>query len=106
MAWIYLIVAGLFEIVWAIGIKYTEGFSKFWPSVGTVLAMIVSFYLLAKAVKELPIGTAYAVWVGIGASGAALFGILFLGEPYNLSRLFFLGLLVVAIIGLKLSTSS
>lgn len=101
MAWLILIVAGLVETGWAIGLKYTDGFSKFWPSVWTIAAIVVSMFLLSTSVRTLPIGTAYAVWTGIGAAGAAALGILLFGEPANLGRLFFLALLIVAIIGLK-----
>jgi quaternary ammonium compound-resistance protein SugE len=103
MAWIYLVVAGLLEIGWAIGLKYTEGFTRLMPSVLTGIAMVASILLLGIAARSLPIGTAYAVWVGIGAFGAAVLGIVLFGEPQTFWRLFFLGLLVVAVIGLKLS---
>jgi quaternary ammonium compound-resistance protein SugE len=103
MAWIYLVVAGLLEVGWAIGLKYTDGFTRLVPSVLTGAAMIASILLLGLAVRTLPIGTAYAVWVGIGAFGAAVLGIFLFGEARDLGRLFFLGLLVVAIIGLKLT---
>ncbi|MGC3972306.1 MAG: quaternary ammonium compound efflux SMR transporter SugE [Pirellulales bacterium] len=101
MAWIILIVAGLLETGWAIGLKYTDGFTKLWPSVLTVLGIVASMYLLSVAARTLPIGTAYAVWVGIGAAGAVLLGMLLLGEPRNPARLFFLVLLLVSIVGLK-----
>lgn len=104
MNWIVLVVAGLFEIGWAIGLKYTQGFTRFWPSVGTLLAIAISMGLLGVAVKSLPVGTAYATWVGIGAVGTALFGIVLFGEPANFFRLFSLGLIVAGIIGLKLAT--
>ena len=103
MAWILLIVAGILETGWAIGLKYTEGFTKFWPSVFTIVAIIVSMVLLSIAARTLPIGTAYAVWVGIGAAGAAVLGIVLLGEPVTAARLFFLALLLVAIVGLKMT---
>ena len=103
MAWIYLLGAGILEIVWAVGLKYTNGFTKLAPSAITVTAMIASMYLLALAARSLPIGTAYAVWVGIGAVGAAIFGIILLGEPATPLRLFFLGLMLASIIGLKLT---
>jgi quaternary ammonium compound-resistance protein SugE len=105
-AWIYLIIAGLFEAVWAIGLKYTQGFTKLWPSVITVIAMAISLYFLALAIKNLPIGTAYAVWTGIGAFSTAVLGIVLFGEPVHFARVFFLLLLLVAIIGLKFSTQS
>src|SRR5690606_5180215 len=101
MAWALLIIAGLLETGWAIGLKYTDGFTRFWPSVATIAAIIVSMFLLSIAARTLPIGSAYAVWVGIGAAGAAILGVLLLGEPMNLARAFFLALLFVAIIGLK-----
>ncbi|MCW2279500.1 quaternary ammonium compound efflux SMR transporter SugE [Heliophilum fasciatum] len=103
MAWIYLLIAGIFEIVWAIGLKYTEGFTKLIPSLLTGAGMIASFYFLALATKTLPIGTAYAVWTGIGAVGAVILGIVLFDEPRNLARLFFLGLILMGIIGLKSS---
>jgi quaternary ammonium compound-resistance protein SugE len=101
MAWFLLIIAGIVESGWAIGLKYADGFTKFWPSVLTVVGIIVSMLLLSVAARSLPIGTAYAVWVGIGAAGAALLGILLLDEPTSLARLFFLAMLVVAVVGLK-----
>lgn len=104
MNWIILLVAGLFEIVWAIGLKYTDGFTRFWPSAGTVVAMVVSVVLLGYAMRGLPVGTAYAVWVGIGAVGTAILGIYLFNEPANLARLLSLGLVVAGIVGLKLST--
>jgi quaternary ammonium compound-resistance protein SugE len=104
MAWVLLIVAGLLETLWAIGLKYTEGFTRFWPSVLTVAGIVISMFLLSLAARTLPIGTAYAVWVGIGAAGAVVLGIMLLGEPANPARLFFLGLLLVAIVGLKFTS--
>ncbi|WP_394698307.1 quaternary ammonium compound efflux SMR transporter SugE [Labilibaculum manganireducens] len=101
MAWVYLIIAGLFEAVWAIGLKYAEGFTKLWPSVITIVAMAVSLYFLALAIKTLPLGTAYAVWTGIGAFTTAILGIVLFREPIHFSRIFFLLLLLVSIIGLK-----
>lgn len=103
MAWIYLLLAGLFEVIWAIGLKYTEGFSRLWPSIGTLAAMAVSVVLLALAVKTLPIGTAYAVWTGIGAVGAVALGIVLFGDPATLPRLLCVALIVVGIVGLKLT---
>lgn len=103
MAWVILFIAGLFETGWAIGLKYTEGFSRFWPSVGTVLAMILSVWLLGVAMKSLPVGTAYSVWVGVGAVGTVILGIVLLGEPANPARLVSLGLIVAGIVGLKLA---
>jgi len=104
MAWILLVLAGLFETCWAIGIKYTQGWTKLGPSLGTLAALAISMILLERAQRSIPIGTAYAVWVGIGALGAALLGILLLGESREPARLAFLGLLVVAIVGLKLTS--
>ena len=102
MAWVYLFVAGLLEIGWAIGLKYTEGFTRLWPSVWTVVALALSMALLALAVRELPIGTAYAVWTGVGAVGTALLGIILFGEPRDLPRLLCISLIVAGILGLKL----
>ena len=102
MHWLILFVAGLFEVAWAIGLKYTEGFSKLWPSVFTIVCMIISMGLLAYAVKKLPIGTAYAVWTGIGAIGTAVLGIILFNESKELVRIFFISLIVVGIVGLKL----
>jgi quaternary ammonium compound-resistance protein SugE len=104
MHWFILVLAGLFEVGWAIGLKYTHGFTRLWPTVGTVLAMIVSLGLLGVAMKSLPVGTSYAVWVGVGAVGTALLGIVLLGEPANAGRLVSLGLIVAGIVGLKLAT--
>ncbi|MGB3225224.1 MAG: quaternary ammonium compound efflux SMR transporter SugE [Desulforhopalus sp.] len=106
MNWLILFIAGLFEIGWAIGLKYTEGFTRLWPTVGTVLSMIVSLALLGIAMKSLPVGTAYAVWVGVGAVGTAILGILLLGESVNTMRLLSLGLIIAGIVGLKLTTSA
>lgn len=104
MAWICLLLAGLLEIGWAIGLKYTQGFTRLWPSVGTGLCMAASFALLSLSLKTLPMGTAYAVWTGIGAAGTALFGMLFLGESRELGRLACLFLIVAGVVGLKLFT--
>jgi quaternary ammonium compound-resistance protein SugE len=104
MNWVVLILAGLFEIGWAIGLKYTDGFTRLWPSVGTLLAMIVSIGLLALAMKSIPVGTAYAIWVGIGAIGTVILGIVLLGEPANALRITSLALIVAGVIGLKLAT--
>lgn len=101
MPWILLVIAGLLEAGWAIGLKHTDGFTKFVPSVLTVVGIVASMYLLALAARTVPIGTAYAVWVGIGTFGAIILGMLCLGELINVARLFFLVLLLVAIIGLK-----
>ena len=104
MAWIVLVVAGLFEVCWAIGLKYTDGFTRLWPSIGTVTAMVVSVVLLGWAMRTLPVGTAYAVWTGIGAVGTVLLGIVLFGEPATVARLFCVGLVVAGILGLKLVT--
>jgi quaternary ammonium compound-resistance protein SugE len=101
MAWIMLTIAGLLEVGWAIGLKYTEGFTRLWPSVLTVVGFAASMLLLAQAARTLPIGTAYGVWVGIGAAGAAVIGMLVLNEPATAARIFFICLLLVAIVGLK-----
>lgn len=105
MHWIYLFVAGLLEIGWAVGLKFTQGFTKPIPSLLTGLAIAASMLLLSIAARTIPIGTAYAIWTGIGAAGAATIGILFLGEPATAGRIAFLTLLVVAIVGLKLTAS-
>lgn len=104
MNWIILFVAGLFEIGWAIGLKYTEGFTRFWPTIATVLSMIISLGLLGIAMKSLPVGTAYAIWVGVGAVGTAILGIVLLGDSANPLRILSLGLIVAGIVGLKLAT--
>ncbi|ABA58695.1 quaternary ammonium compound efflux SMR transporter SugE [Nitrosococcus oceani] len=105
MAWTHLVVAGLLEIVWAIGLKYTMGFTKFWPSVFTVIAMIASFYFLSQALKVIPIGTGYAMWTGIGVAGTAVLGIILFSESAALPRLACIALIVAGIIGLKLTSS-
>jgi len=105
-AWIMLAAAGLFEIVWAIGLKYADGFTKPVPSAITITAMVISMWLLAQAARDLPIGTAYAVWTGIGAVGAALLGIMLFQESANFMRLGCIALIVAGIVGLKLSTPS
>ncbi len=102
--WLLLVIAGLLEIVWAIGLKYTDGFTRLWPSVGTVSAMALSMLLLGLALRSLPVGTGYAVWVGIGAVGTAILGIVLLGETASAARLISIGLIVAGIIGLKLNT--
>ncbi|MBN2655148.1 MAG: quaternary ammonium compound efflux SMR transporter SugE [Nitrospirae bacterium] len=104
MAWIILVVAGVFEVCWAIGLKYTEGFTRLWPTIGTLLSMIISVLLLGIAMKSLPVGTAYAVWVGVGAAGTVLLGILLFGEPFNAARLVSVSLIIAGIVGLKLAT--
>ncbi|WP_298628175.1 multidrug efflux SMR transporter [uncultured Legionella sp.] len=101
LAWVYLIIAGALEVCWAIGLKYSEGFTKLNPTVFTLITLAGSMFLLAKAVQILPIGSAYAIWVGIGALGTALLGIVLLHEPVTFIRIFFLILLLVSIIGLK-----
>jgi quaternary ammonium compound-resistance protein SugE len=106
MAWIYLLLAGLFEIVWAVGLKYTEGFTRPLPTAITIAAMVVSMGLLGLAVRDLPIGTAYAVWTGIGAVGAAILGIVLFAEPATALRIGSITLIVAGVIGLKLATLS
>lgn len=101
MAWALLVAAGILEIGWAIGLKYTDGFTRLWPSVWTIAAMVLSMYLLALAARTLPIGTAYAVWVGIGAAGAMVLGIALLGEPRTTARIVCVGLIVAGVVGLK-----
>lgn len=104
MAWLYLFVAGLLETGWAVGLKYTDGFTRLWPSVATVLMMIASFWLLALALRSLPLGTAYAVWTGIGATGTVILGILLFKEPTDVLRLVCIGLILAGVLGLKLVT--
>ena len=104
MAWLLLMLAGLFEVGWAIGLKYTNGFTRLWPTIGTVLAMVVSLWLLGIAMKSLPVGNSYAVWVGVGAVGTAIMGIVLLGEVANAGRLISLGLIIAGIVGLKIAT--
>ncbi|MGI2071007.1 quaternary ammonium compound efflux SMR transporter SugE [Shewanella baltica] len=103
MSWFLLVLAGLFEIGWAIGLKYTEGFTRLWPSIFTVASMAVSVVLLGLAVKQLPIGTAYGVWVGIGAMGTAIAGIILLGEGFSLLKIASLILILLGVLGLKLA---
>lgn len=104
MAWLILMIAGLLEVVWAVGLKYSEGLTRFWPSVITVVTLLLSFWLLGLAMRTLPIGTAYGVWVGIGAVGTVIFGIVFLSEPAGVARLVSVVLIISGIIGLKLSS--
>ncbi|MDP1650511.1 MAG: quaternary ammonium compound efflux SMR transporter SugE [Rubrivivax sp.] len=104
MAWVLLLIAGLLEVGWAIGLKYTEGFTKVWPSVLTLAAMTASVVLLGIAMKSLPVGTSYAIWVGVGAVGTAILGIILFGESANAGRLFSLQVIVAGIVGLKLAT--
>ena len=103
-SWLVLIVAGIFEVGWAIGLKYTEGFTRVWPSVWTAVALIASMALLGIAVKSLPVGSAYAVWVGVGAVGTAILGVVLLGEAVSVARVASIALIVAGIIGLKLAT--
>lgn len=105
MSWIILVIAGLFEIGWAIGLKYTQGFTRLWPTLGTVGAMVISVGLLGVAMRELPVGTAYAVWTGIGAVGTVILGIVLFGNPANAPRLVCVGLIVAGILGLKLTSA-
>lgn len=104
MGWIILVIAGLFEVGWAIGLKYTDGFTRLWPSVWTILAMSISLWLLGIAMKSLPVGTAYSMWVGVGAVGTVTLGIILLGESANAARLVSVALIVAGIVGLKLAT--
>ncbi|WP_309084005.1 quaternary ammonium compound efflux SMR transporter SugE [Chelativorans sp.] len=104
MAWLILFAAGLFEVGWAVGLKYTEGFTRLWPTVGTVLSMIVSLGLLGLALRSLPLGTAYAVWTGVGTIGTVILGIALFGESADIVRLACIGLIVAGIVGLKLVT--
>ena len=101
MSWVILFVAGLFEVGWAIGLKYTEGFSRFWPSVGTAAAMVASVVLLGIAMRDLPVGTASAVWTGVGAVGTAILGIVLFGDSASAARLACLGMIAAGIVGLK-----
>lgn len=105
MDWLLLIVAGLFEIIWATGLKYTEGFTKLWPSAGTLIAMAVSMILLAQSLKTIPVGTGYAIWTGIGAAGTAIMGMVLFGESRHALRLGCIGLIVTGIVGLKFSSA-
>ena len=105
MAWIYLVVAGIFEVIWAVGLKYAQGFTRLGASAVTIVAMLVSFFFLAQAVKSIPVGTGYAIWTGIGAAGTAVFGMILFAESASLARLFCIGLIVVGIIGLKLTSN-
>ena len=105
MAWFLIIVAGLIESAWAVGLKYTEGFTRPIPSFLVIMGIVASMYLLAVAARTLPIGTAYAVWVGIGTLGAIILGVILLDEPLSLGRAFFLTLLLVAIVGLKITAA-
>ena len=102
MAWLSVFIAGVFETVWAVGLKYSDGFSRLWPSVLTIGAMLISFWLLSYALKTLPVGTTYAVWTGIGAAGTALMGMLLFGESRDATRLLCIGLIIAGILGLRL----
>ncbi len=104
MAWTLLFIAGLFEIGWAIGLKFTAGFSRLWPTIGTAASMVISVILLGWAMRSLPVGTAYAVWTGIGAVGTVILGIILFGDPVNPGRLVCVGLIVAGILGLKLTS--
>lgn len=105
MAWIYLVIAGLFEVAWAIALKYSHGFTKLYPSLITLGGMVMSFFLLSLATKSLSIGTAYAVWTGIGALGTVILGIFLFNEPINMPRIIFLGFILIGILGLKLTSA-
>ena len=102
MAWVYLFVAGLFEVIWAVGLKYTEGFTRLWPTLGTLAAMAVSLGLLGLALRSLPLGTAYAIWTGIGTMGTVMIGIMVFQESADVLRLASIGLILAGIVGLKL----
>ena len=104
MSWLYLFIAGLLEIAWAIGLKYTEGFTRVWPSAITIVAMVASVWFLALALKTIPVGTGYAVWTGIGAVGTAILGIVLFAEPATAARLACIALIVAGILGLKLAS--
>lgn len=105
MVWFFLVIAGLLEIIWAVGMKYTEGWTKIYPSLITIIAMISSFYFLSLAVKIIPLGTGYAVWTGIGTLGAAICGVFFFKESFDLSKVLCILLIVTGIIGLKITSS-
>lgn len=106
MAWVILFIAGLLEVGWAVGLKYTEGFTRLWPTVATAAALVASMALLGLSLRTLPLGTAYAIWTGIGTTGTAVLGILLFREPATAMRLVCIGLIVAGIIGLKLATPS
>jgi quaternary ammonium compound-resistance protein SugE len=106
MAWVILVVAGLFEVGWAVGLKYSEGFTRLWPSVGTAAALVLSMGLLGLSLRTLPLGTAYAVWTGIGTVGTAILGVVLFREPATAARLVCIGLIVTGIVGLKLVTKA
>jgi len=104
MAWICLLIAGLMETAWAVGLKYTAGFTKLWPSLWTLAGMAISFYLLSLALKTIPVGTGYAVWTGIGAVGTAILGIVLFGESHSAIRIFCIAMIVAGIAGLRLAS--
>lgn len=104
MAWVILVVAGLLEVAWAVGLKYTEGFTRLWPSVGTAVALVLSMALLGLSLRTLPLGTAYAIWTGIGTIGTAILGMVLFREPATAARILCIGLIVAGIVGLKLVT--
>lgn len=104
MAWVYLLIAGIFEVIWAVGMKYTENFTRMMPSVITIIGMVLSVYFLNKAMNILSVGTAYAIWTGIGAIGTVVAGIILFNEPRDWIRMFFLAMILVGIIGLKTSS--
>lgn len=106
MAWFLLVIAGLLEVVWAVGLKYSDGFTRLWPSVFTVVTMLLSFWLLGLAMRTLPVGTAYGVWVGIGAVGTVIYGVLYLAEPAGFVRMMSVVLILAGIVGLKLSATA
>lgn len=106
MKWLFLVIAGFFEIAWAIGLKYSEGFTKLVPSVFTIVGMVASFYFLSLALKSLPIGTAYAIWTGIGTVGTVILGIILFKEPMDIMRLVCIGFIIIGIAGLKLVSPS
>ncbi|MFD2256732.1 DMT family transporter [Luteolibacter algae] len=103
MPWILLLLAACFEIAWALGLKFSDGFTRLWPTIGTILALVISFILLGIASKSIPIGTAYAVWTGIGAAGTVVCGIVFLNDPASATRLVCVGLILAGVLGLKLT---
>lgn len=105
MPWVYLLIAGLLEVAWAAGMKYAEGFTRFWPSVFTIIGQIASFYFLAKAMKVLPLGTAYGVWTGIGAVGSVIVGIIAFGDSRDPVRLLFVALILIGLVGLKATST-
>ncbi len=103
MAWVFLVIAGLFEVVWAVGLKYTHGFTRLWPSIITLAGMFVSFFFLSLSLKTLPLGTGYAIWTGIGAVGTVILGMVMFGESRELIRIMFVFLIVTGIVGLKVT---